>query len=44
MLTDHKVLVQDLKACLSGEGVAGSPRPVCGCKSDFVLHSWFGAV
>ena len=44
MLTDHKVLVQDLKACLSGEGGAGSPRPVCGCKSDFVLHSWFGAL
>ena len=39
MLTDRKVLVQDLKACLSREWGAGSPMPVCGCKSDFVLHS-----
>ena len=44
MLTDCKVLVQDLKACLGGEGRAGSPMPVCKYKSDFVFHSWFGAV
>ena len=44
MLTDRKVLVQDLEACLSGDGGAGSPMPVCKYKSDFVFHSWFGAV
>lgn len=36
MLTDCKVLVQDLKVCLKGEGRAGSPMPVSRCVSPLV--------